>query len=313
MLASRGQLRILRLAMTDYLDILTFKKDRHAIIQLNRPEKMNALSHNLRSELFDALKTFEVDPDVKVIIIRGSGRGWSAGYDLSGIQRSTDDRDYVEQRTGLPNVGPQHPGQGQWPQHLLSGYWQIWECTKPVISQVHGYCLAGGTELATMCDLMFVADDAIIGYPPVRAMTPVDIIYHPWHMPMRKARELLYTGDSVTGKEAAEIGWANYSYPIDQLAEKTEAFAERMANIDSPMLQMTKRQVNRVYEIMGFRTSLQVGGDIQELGRARPGGAEFGRISREKGLKAALDWRDRPFGDYSTAPADSPRPSGAAW
>ena len=299
--------------MTDYLDILTFKKDRHAIIQLNRPEKMNALSHNLRSELFDALKTFEMDPEVKVIIIRGSGRAWSAGYDLSGINKATDDRDYVEARTGLPNVGPQHPGQGQWPQHLLSGYWQIWECTKPVISQVHGYCLAGGTELATMCDLMFVAEDAIIGYPPVRAMTPVDIIYHPWHMPMRKARELLYTGDSVTGKEAAEIGWANAAYPIADLAAKTEAFAERIANIDSPMLQMTKRQVNRVYEIMGFRTSLQVGGDIQELGRARPGGAEFGRISREKGLKAALDWRDRPFGDYSTAPASAPKPSGAAW
>ncbi|MBI5949739.1 MAG: enoyl-CoA hydratase/isomerase family protein [Chloroflexi bacterium] len=299
--------------MNDYLDILTFKKDRHAIIQLNRPEKMNALSHNLRAELFDALKGFEVDPDVRVIIIRGSGRAWSAGYDLSGISKTQDDRDYVERRSGLPNVGPIHPGQGQWPQHLLSGYWQIWELTKPVIAMVHGYCLAGGTELATMCDLMFVAEDAIIGYPPVRAMTPVDIIYHPWHMPMRKVRELLYTGDSVTGKQAAELGWANRALPIDQLEAATEAFAERIANIDGPMLSMTKRQVNRVYEVMGIRTSMQVGGDLQELGRARPGGGTFGQIAREKGLKAALDWRDGPFEDYASAPAGSARPSGAAW
>ncbi len=210
-------------------------------------------------------------------------------------------------------MGPIHPGQGQWPQHLLSGYWQIWELTKPVISQVHGYCLAGGTELATMCDLMFVAEDAIIGYPPVRAMTPVDIIYHPWHMHQKKARELLYTGDSVTGKEAVELGWANRAVPVEKLCEVTEAFAERIAHVDSPMLQMTKRQVNRVYEIMGIRTAMAVGGDIQELGRARPGGAEFGRIAREKGLKAALDWRDSPFQDYASAPAGAVRPSGAAW
>lgn len=299
--------------MTDYRDILTFKKDRHAIIQLNRPEKMNALSHNLRAEVFNALKDHELDPEVKVIILRGSGRAWSAGYDLSGISQAPDNIDYVERRSGLPNVGPIHPGQGQWPQHLLSGYWQIWELTKPVIAQVHGFCLAGGTELATMCDLMFVAEDAIIGYPPVRAMTPVDIIYHPWHMSMRKARELLYTGDSVTGKEAVALGWANRAYPVEELAEMTEAFAERIANIDSPMLQMTKRQVNRVYEVMGFRTSLQVGGDLQELGRARPGGGEFGAIAREKGLKAALDWRDSPFGDYGSTPPGGPRPAGAPW
>lgn len=117
----------------------------------------------------------------------------------------------------------------------------------------------------------------------------------------------------MTGKEAVEIGWANRVVPIERLCEATEAFAERIANIDWPMLQMTKWQVNRVYEIMGMRTSTQVGGDLQELGRTRSGGAEFGRIAREKGLKAALDWRDSPFQDYASAPAGSPKPSGAAW
>ncbi len=299
--------------MPDYSDILTMKKGRTGIVQLNRPEKMNALSHNLRAELFDALKDFEADPEVRAIIVRGSGRGFSAGYDLSGIRQATDDRDYVERRSGLPNVGPINPGQGQWPQHLLSGYWQIWELAKPVIAQVHGYCLAGGSELASMCDLMFVADDAVIGYPAVRAITSVDILYHPWHMPQRKVRELLYTGDSVTGREAVEIGWANRAVPIERLCEVTEAFAERMANIDPGMLLMTKRQINRTYEVMGIRTAMAVGGDVQELSRVRPGGGEFGRLGREKGLKAALDWRDGPFEDYGCAPASTPRPAGAPW
>ena len=297
--------------MPDYQDILTEKRDRHAIITLNRPEKMNALSHNLRAEVFDAMKQFELDESVKVIVLRGSGRAFSAGYDLSGTP--PDEHSYVDTRSGLPGVGPIHPGQGQWPQHLLSGYWQIWDLTKPVIAQVHGYCLAGGTELATMCALIFIPEDAIIGYPPVRAMTSVDIIYHPWHMHQKKVRELLYTGDSLTGLEAVEAGWANRAFPVEELAEATEAFAERIANIDSPMLQMTKRQVNRVYEIMGIRTSMAVGADIQALSSVRPGGGEFGRISREKGLKAALDWRDGPFEDYGKAPPGTARPSAATW
>src|SRR5713101_5620051 len=144
----------------DYRDVLYETKGRLAIVTLNRPEKMNALSHRLRAEMFDALKTAENDPGVRVAIIRGAGRTFSAGYDLSGANNTDERSPLQESRSGLPVVGPIHPGQGQWPQHLLSGYWQIWDLAKPVIAQVHGYALAGGSELASFCDLMFVAEDA---------------------------------------------------------------------------------------------------------------------------------------------------------
>ena len=280
--------------MPEYEDILYETRGRLAIVTLNRPEKMNALSHRLRAELFDALKVAEADDGVHVVIIRGAGRTFSAGYDITPVPNLSES-DYLDHRSGLPSVGPIHPGQGQWPQHLLSGYWQIWELTKPVIAQVHGYALAGGSELASMCDLMYVAEDAIIGYPPVRAMTTVDILYHPWHMGMRKARELCYTGDSVTGLEAVELGWANRAFPVEQLAEETEKMGERIANIAPDMVQMSKRGLNRAYEVMGFRTALagrrRYSGalDLPTLGRrVRPHRARKGAQGRARLARRAI-------------------------
>ena len=175
--------------------------------------------------------------------------------------------------------------------------WVLWSLYKPIIAQVHGYCLAGGTELASMCDLRVVALDARIGYPPVRAMTTMDGMWAPWHLPMAKAREFAYFGDTMTGEEAERWGWANRAVPADQLAETTKAFAERLALVDREMLMYSKRAVNRAYEIMGIRTALDVGADIQSLSSVRPLGGVFGAISRKHGLKEALEWRDGPFGD----------------
>ncbi|HYA33970.1 MAG TPA: enoyl-CoA hydratase/isomerase family protein [Candidatus Binataceae bacterium] len=161
-------------------------------ISLNRPEKRNALSNALRAELFDALRKADVDPAIGAIILRGNGKCFSAGYDLSQS----------------PNEPlPRHisPGEGTWPRHLVDGWFEMWDMATPVIAQVHGYCLAGGSELATACDLVYVADDAQIGYPPVRSMSTPDCAYHPWLMGMRRAMEMMLTGDSITGIEAAQV------------------------------------------------------------------------------------------------------------
>ncbi len=139
-----------------------------------------------------------------------------------------------------------------------------------MVCQVHGYCLAGDTELATICDFRIVAEDSQIGYPPVRAMTTQDMMWTPWHLPMAKAREFAYVGDSFSGAEMERLGWANYAVPGDQLADFVERFARRMAHIDNDMLMYSERAVNRQCEVMGIRTGLWSGTEIQGSAATAP-------------------------------------------
>jgi len=293
-----------------YSDILYEVDGRLAFVTLNRPEKLNALSNNLRGEVFHAMREAEATPEVGVIVLRANGRSFSAGYDLSPSRAAGADSPYVHPRSLLPDTGTTHPGPQQWSRHVVMANFMIWELAKPVVAQIQGHCLAGGTELASICDFRIVADDAQIGYPPVRAMTTMDMMWAPWLLPPAKAREFAYVGDPVSGREMAQLGWANYAVPADQLAEFTEKFARRMAHIDNDMLMYSKRAVNRQYEVMGIRTGLWSGTDLQALSALRPAAGEWGRRMREDGLKAALEWRDGPFRDfrgaYESAPKDRP-------
>lgn len=279
---------------------------RLAFITLNRPEKLNALSNDLRGELFHALKEAEADRSVGVIVLRAAGRAFSAGYDLTPLRAATEGSPYVHPRSGLPDTGTTHPAHYDWSRHVLLGNWLIWELAKPVVAQIQGYCLAGGTELATFCDFRIVAEDAQVGYPPVRAMGTMDIMWAPWHLPMSKAREFAYVGDSFSGADMAAMGWATYAVPAAELAAFTERFARRMANVDNDMLMYSKRSVNRQYEAMGIRTGLMSGTDVEAMSKHRPAADEWRRRLRDDGLKAALEWRDGPFRDFRGARATAP-------
>jgi enoyl-CoA hydratase len=287
-----------------YANILYETDGRLAFITLNRPEKLNALSHALRGEVYDAMKAAEHDRAVGVIVLRAAGRAFSAGYDLSPRPEPSE---FVSARSGLPDTGSTHPQHYDWSRHALMGHWMIWELAKPVICQVQGWCLAGGTELASMCDMRIVAEDARIGYPPVRAMGTMDMMWAPWFLPMAKAHEFAYTGDWFSGEEMARYGWANYAVPQAQLGEFTERFARRLGNIDNDQLNYNKRAVKRQYEIMGLRTGLMVGTDVEAMSKHRPAAGEFGRRVREQGLKAALEWRDGPFNDFRGARDSAPK------
>ena len=291
-----------------YNNITYETDDRLAFITLNRPEKLNPLSHALRAEVYDAMRQAEHDDSIGVIILKANGRAFSAGYDLA--PNADESSDYVEPRSGMPDTGSTHPQHYDWSRHALMGHWLIWELAKPVICQIHGYCLAGGTELASMCDIRIVAEDARIGYPPGRAMGTMDMMWAPWFMPAAKAREFAYTGDWFSGEDMAFYGWANYAVKKEDLDDFVIRFARRMGHIDNDLLNYNKRAVNRQLEIMGMRTGLMSGTDVEAMSKHRPAAPEFGRRVREEGLKAALEWRDGPFGDfrgeYSTAPKDRP-------
>jgi enoyl-CoA hydratase len=256
-------------------------------ITLDRADKRNALNNALRGELFDALENADRDADVRVSILRGAGACFSSGYDLA-----------QQAWKGLPY--PSAMGDGFWPRHVVEGAFRIWDLAKPVIAQVHGYCLAGGSELMAACDLAYVADDAQIGYPPVRLMSPPDNQFHPWMAGMRNAMELMLTGDAVSGVEAVRMGLANRSYPAAELDEAVLAIAERVAKIPTDLQQLNKRSVHRAMDIMGMRSAIRAGTEIQALAFHQPSSREhLKKISQD--LKGALKARDDSFGDFTSS------------
>ena len=254
-------------------------------ITLNRPGKRNALNHPLRGAILDALVAHDADPGVRVTIIRGAGTCFSAGYDLGG---GSDGHE-------LPF--PTTPGEGQWPRHVVDGWMGIWDLAKPVIAQVHGWCLAGGSELATGCDLVYVAEDARMGYPAVRFGVP-DMHFHAWFLGMRRAMEMMITGDAITGVEAVAEGWANAAFPVDELDEAVLAVAGRVAALAPEVVQLNKRAVHRQMEYMGMRAGLRAGTELCALGTHSAAMADFLKKARGGGLTEALQARDQPFGDY---------------
>ncbi len=255
-------------------------------ITLNRPEKRNALNHQLRGALINALIANDQDPDVRVSIVRGAGPSFCAGYDLMGSEGD------------LPVYTP--AGEGQWPRHVTELWMGIWDLAKPVVAQVHGYCLAGGSELATGCDLVYMAEDAQMGYPAVRFGVP-DMHFHPWLLGMRKAMEMMLTGDSLSGPEAVEAGWANAAVPADELEDTVVDLAARIAKLPPEIVQMNKRAVHRQMETMGMRAGIRAGTELCALGVHTDALQDFIAKIQDKGLTEALSERDQPFGDYRTS------------
>ena len=256
-------------------------------LTLNRPDKRNALSNDLRTELFRQLELADRDREVRVIVLRGAGPCFSAGYDLSA--------DAGRQRPPYHTAG----GVGFWARHVVEGVFRVWDLGKPVIAQVHGWCLAGGSELATACDLVYLAEDAQVGYPPVRMMSPPDTQFHPWLCGMRSAMEQMLTGDAISATEAVRVGFANRAFPPEKLEEEVLAVAERVAKIHPDVQQINKRSVHRAMEAMGVRTALRAGTEMQALATTTEASKEtFGRF--KTGVRQALDARDKAFGDYRT-------------
>jgi len=255
-------------------------------LTLNRPSKRNALSHALRAQLFELLREADADPAINVIIIRGAGPSFSAGYDLAQDKSETP-------------PWPISTADGAWARHVLTGWFEMMDMATPIIAQVHGFCLAGGTELATACDLVYVAHDAQVGYPPVRSMSSPDMAWHAWMLGMRRAMEAMLTGDSMTGDEAVAAGFANRAFAAEKLDAEVLAIAERVAKVPADLQALNKRVVHRAMEAMGMRDGMRATADINALGFHQRASKEyFAKFAG--GVTQALDARDSSFGDYRT-------------
>ncbi|MGH9026039.1 MAG: enoyl-CoA hydratase-related protein [Acidimicrobiia bacterium] len=254
-------------------------------LTLNRPEKRNALSIALLDQLFDEMRGADCDTSVRVVILRGAGVCFSSGYDLGGQPGTTS--------VGRPLTD------GFWPRKVVDGWFEMWDYSIPLIGQVHGYCLAGGSELAAACDLLYVAEDAQIGYPPVRLMSPPDMTWQPWFMGLRRGMEALLTGDAMTGVEAVQAGFANRAFHADELDTCVEEIANRVALIPRDLLTLNKRTVHRAMEAMGIRNGIRATTELQTLGLHQAASKEY--VAKfAQGVTKALQARDEPFGDYRT-------------
>ncbi len=252
-------------------------------LTMNRPTALNALNGELVEALSSALAEAASDDGPSVLILRGAGRAFCAGYDLE------------------EDAGAGAMDAAAWYRELKSSAERMSELMdhpKPVIAQVHSYCLAGGTDLMLACDLCVCSDDSFFGYPDIRFGSGVVTMLLPWVVGARKAKELMFTGeDRIPADEALRIGLVNRVVARDELDDATLALAQEIAKNEPFVVQATKRAINRVWELGGVREALSANVELDVMIESAnlPQRDEFRRKTQERGLKAAIAWRDARF------------------
>ena len=268
-----------------------------AFVTLNRPERLNAIDRRLAVALEESVERANHDRDVRVIVLRGAGRAFCAGYDLQDAPQAE-----AEAQAGAGGWDPVADFRGM--SRNVRAFMSLWESRKPVVAQVHGWCVGGGTDLALCADLIFMAEDARIGYPPSRIWgTPTTCMWV-YRLGLEHAKRLMLTGEALDGREAERIGLVSRAVPAERLAQEVEAFAEKLATTPVNQLVMNKLLVNQAYENMGLRTTQMLGTFLDGIARHTPEGVEWRELAIREGFREAVRRRDEPWGDYSARPPD---------
>ncbi len=266
--------------------------DRLARITLNRPERLNAINRAMPGEIQAAVAAANEDRRVHVIVLRGAGRAFCAGYDLDWGTAVSNEAREREQGVWDPVADWRMMGAN------VRCYMSLWESPKPVVAGIHGFCVGGGTDLVLCADQIVAAEDVRFGYPPSRVWgTPTTALWV-YRVGLERAKRLLLTGDSITGKEAAAIGLVGKSVAASKLDEEVDALARRMAMLPVNQLTMLKLLVNQTFENMGLRTTQLVGTLFDGAARHTPEGVEWLELAKREGFREAVRRRDAPFGDY---------------
>jgi len=262
-----------------------------ARITLNRPERGNGLTRELLVELEQAVERADLDPDAHVLLLAGNGKGFCGGYDLVA---------YAEAQ--IPNHDPAEPWDPMLDYAFMSrnvrSFMSLFHCTKPVVCKVHGFCVAGGTDLALCSDLLVIAADAKIGYPPARVWGSPTTSLWAYRLGHQRAKRLLFTGDSLTGAQALEWGLAIEAPAADELDATTEQLVQRIARLPVNQLQMMKLLVNQSLYAQGLNATQLIGTVFDGIARHTKEGYAFQALAMREGFKEAVRRRDEPFGDY---------------
>jgi enoyl-CoA hydratase len=282
---------------------------RIARLTLNRPERGNGITRRLLDELESGVERADLDPDVRVLLLAGAGTGFCGGYDLVESAEGMGEVDATEGdgRSGSAldrSVIRRNHDPGQtWDPMLdyammsrnVRSFMSLARSTKPVVCKVHGFCVAGGTDMALCADLLVAAADAKIGYPPARVWGSPTTALWARRVGEQRAKRLLFTGDSLSGTQAAEWGLALEAWPADELDERVEALCERIARLPLNQLQMMKLLVDH----SGDLESAQVLGTLLDgIARHTKEGYAFQALAAREGFREAVRQRDDPFGDF---------------
>ena len=303
------------------MSVITYERDGAiALLTLNRPERGNGLTRELIAELERLVEAADLDPEVRVLLLSGAGKGFCGGYDLvqsaerqGSLGDGNGDRDGGRIAAAPPPGSPLDPAvmmanhnpRGTWDPMVdhammsrnVRSFMSLFNCSKPVICKVHGFCVAGGTDLALCSDLLVIATDAKIGYPPARVWGSPTTSLWAYRLGPQRAKRLLFTGDCLSGAEALEWGLAIEAPAPEELDARARRLAERIAQMPLNQLQMMKLLVNQSLYAQGLHATQLIGTVFDGITRHTEEGYAFQGLAAREGFRAAVRARDEPFGD----------------
>jgi len=288
--------------MTSDAAVLYEERDSLALITLNRPEKLNTLNEELLSGVEAGIERAASSEQARGIILRGAGRAFCAGYDLTGNRRLTPPQARDPVRAGSWDPVRDY----QMMSRNVRRFMKLWECPKPVIAQVHGWCVGGGTDLALCSDQIFMAADAFIGYPPARVYgTPTTMLWV-YRLGLEHAKQFLLSGDAIDAATAHRIGLVAHVFPAERLAAETERYARRFLHIPANQLALNKLLINQAFENMGLRTTQMLGAFFDGMTRHTEEALAWRDSFDTIGFRETIRRRDAPFEDYGERTREDP-------
>ncbi len=268
-------------------ETLTYETDgRIARVTLNRPARLNAISAEMPGEIRRAVEQANDDDGIHVIVLQGAGRAFCSGYDLKDFAESEGENLFVQEMPWDPMLDYRRMKAN------TDDFFSLWRSDKPTICKVHGYAVAGGSDIALSCDIVIMAEDAKIGYPPARVWGCPTTAMWVYRLGAEKAKRMLLTGDLIDGREAKEIGLVLDSVPAAELDDRVDGLARRMAGVPRNQLMMQKMMINQAYDNMGLASTQMIATLFDGITRHTREGMAFKRLAEREGFKEAVALRD---------------------